>query len=582
MKVIGARKTTIKTLTVEEAQNFLNLFHRAKALKVFGNVNLGIFHGDVLLGVAQFGYPRTNDKQQLYSAELYRLAFHSDYRVPGGASKLIKHYIREYKPADFFTYQDTSGEATAVYEHAGMTLVSQAKKKQYLVAPGKTLETGSRKEVLGMAYATRYGPDRILGAKLGEVFREDGTRKSNKDIFIEELGWHIEETSGDRVYEWVNPERTYYTYKITATDSDKYYYGVSHVKKANASLEDCLNDGYYGSGGINDANKYRRWKAKHASSLVKEVIERFSRKSAAYEKEKELIGTRWLIDPLCLNSVAGGRRSSPPTRQLFREQITVENCPEHGETTHVFNICAKCKNKAFYREKVCPLHGSTIFWKNTCRKCMAEKSFNEKECDSHGLSFHHGDKCVKCVSKQRFKTNLCSKHGETLFLGKTCHKCMTQDIISEKLCAIHGMTKFRGENCYKCMLKTRDTEDICPIHGPRSFRGGKCMSCIVSDSFELLPCPSHGITSFLGGKCKKCTASGSVTMKECSIHGKVKHKGDSCARCLVAARDSIKECVIHGAVKHSGDKCRKCSSELGAHRRFHSQKKNINCRFCSN
>lgn len=581
MKIIGARKATVKAIDGDEAQIFLDRFHRSKALKNPGNVNLGIFYDEELLGIAQFGYPRTRDKQLTYTSELYRLAFKKDVRIAGGASKLIKYYIEEYNPADFFTYQDTSGEATAVYEHAGMTLVSQAKRKQYLVAPGKTIETGSRKEVLGMPYATRYGPDRILGTKLGEVFREDGSRKSNKELFLEDLGWHLEETSGDRVYEWVNPNRTYYTYKIMASNSDKYYYGVSHVKKANASLEDCLNDGYYGSGGTNEVNKFRRWKAKHSGFLVKNVLEVFSRKSVAYEREKELVGNLWIIDPLCLNSVAGGRRSSPPAENSFRRQITVGNCAEHGETKYIFNLCAKCRNRAYYEEKICPLHGTTIFWRDTCRKCMAKESFDEKDCKEHGLTIHHGDKCSKCAAKKRFSTSTCDLHGKTTFLGKTCHRCMTEGIISENLCSVHGLTKFRGRSCYKCMLKKRDEKKNCPIHGLRSFRGGKCMSCIVENSFELRECPLHGITAFSGEKCKKCSAGASVTMLECDIHGKVKHKGISCAKCLVAARDSLKECVIHGAVKHSGDKCRKCSSELGAHRRFHQGNKKLNCRYCA-
>lgn len=136
--------------------------------------------------------------KRVYTTELYRMAFEKEMRIVGGASKLLSFYRKTFRPADIFTYQDTTGEGTRVYEHCGFTLVRQDKKKQYLVAPGKTLETASRKEALGMAYATRYGPDRILGTKLGEVLRADGSRKSNKEIFIEDLGWHIEETTGDR------------------------------------------------------------------------------------------------------------------------------------------------------------------------------------------------------------------------------------------------------------------------------------------------------------------------------------------------------------------------------------------------
>ena len=78
---------------------------------------------------------------------------------------------------------------------------------------------------------------RLAFKKDVRVYREDGSRKSNREIFLEELGWHIEETSGDRVYKWVNPRMTDYTYKITASYSDKYYYGVRSVLIGNATEE---------------------------------------------------------------------------------------------------------------------------------------------------------------------------------------------------------------------------------------------------------------------------------------------------------------------------------------------------------
>ena len=207
---IYARNTTVSPLTTKEADDFFLENHRQSYVKKkFGRIdNLGLFYNDTLVAAVQFGAPRTTAKTKRYSKELYRMAFLAESRIVGGASKLIKHFIKIYKPADIFTYQDTSGETTDVYAQAGMTLVSQTKNKKYLVAPGSTMNTGSRKEVLGMSYATRYGPDRILGTKLGEVLRSDGKRKTNLKLFIEDLGWHIEETSGDRVYEWVDPNRT--------------------------------------------------------------------------------------------------------------------------------------------------------------------------------------------------------------------------------------------------------------------------------------------------------------------------------------------------------------------------------------
>ena len=474
MNKINARDLSV--ILVENARDFLDEHHSQGALRKIGkSISLGLIDNTgELLAVAQFGTPRTTAMQKRYSCELYRLAFAKDIRIRGGASKLIKHYLKAYKPSDFFTYQDTAGEATAVYEHAGMTLVSQDRKKQYLVAPGKTLETGSRKQILGMPYATRFGPDRILGTKLGEVYRADGSRKSNKDIFIEELGWHIEETSGDRIYEWVDPNRTYYTYRITASNSKKYYYGVSHVKVANASIEDCLNDGYYGTGGSNKDNKFNNWKLRHRENLLKTVLGIFPMKAEAYLAEKDLIGSLWREDPSCLNSCPGGLngglgralvRNATGLCPIHGEVKTIGNtcykctnqgsivlreCSSHGITKHRGETCLKCEFQKTRVEKECPIHGMTLFQKNTCAMCTSQKSVSEKICVVHGLSKHRGDSCYKCNSEKRKNLNLCEIHGETVFLGGTCAKCASQSAVVERECPVHGVTKHRGNTCFRC------------------------------------------------------------------------------------------------------------------------------------
>ena len=327
-----ARNCECRPISSDEARDFMDQHHRQGSTKD-KTVSCGIYSpGGDLLGVISFCSPRTAAKRREYSRELVRLCFKSGVRVVGGASKLFKFYTKTYSPADIFTYQDATGEVTDVYEKSGMKFVSQGKRKSYLVAPGKTLDTGSRREVLGLAYAVRYGPDRILGTKVGEVFDpQTGKRKSNRDIFLENLGWHIEDTNGDRVYEWINPSMTHYVYKITASDSKKYYYGVSHVKKADATVDDCLADDYWGSGGSLSSNKFNNWKKKHKDTLQKEILRRFKRKSEAYNFEKSIIGDLYATDKLCLNSIMGGKdggvngwkESSP-----LNESI----CEIHGKT----------------------------------------------------------------------------------------------------------------------------------------------------------------------------------------------------------------------------------------------------------
>lgn len=525
---IDARACSVAVLDEAVADDFIDLHHRQGSVRV-KKKSIGLYHEDELVSVVQFCYPRTSVMASRYSRELLRLCTKKDVVVRGGASKLVAHYRKLCKPADFFTYQDTTGEVTPVYEHCGMTLVKENKKKQYLVAPGKTLSSGARKDVLGMAYATRYGPDRILGTKLGEVFDADDRRKSNERLFLEELGWHVEVTTGDRVYEWVDPHRTYYVYKITAQDSEKYYYGVSHVKKANATFQDCEQDGYWGSGGsAQKINKFASWKIKHAEKLVKEVIETFSLQSSAYKREEDLVGDLWKTDPLCLNSCRGGKDGG--IGRDFATVITQRECSFHGMTHHMGLRCMKC-----YRAEAV-----------------------QKECPLHGLTKHLGSKCCKCTTAKVFTVKTCIRHGETKFRGKNCVKCANGKMVTEKECPLHGVTKHQGATCNKCVGEKAVIETVCVTHGVAKFQGGKCTKCTSEKIVTVEECRLHGLVKHQKGKCSKCTAGSGYYTSTCEVHGETKFKGGVCNKCRGLSRIKYTDCTVHGRSKMLGEKCAKC------------------------
>lgn len=514
-------------LSQELADEFVEKNHRQGALGV-RSISLGLFLKEELIGVLQMGPTRTAAMAKSYSQELYRMAFKAGSRVPGGASKLIKSYIAIYDPSDFFTYQDTTGENTLVYQHSGMALVRDGLKgtKEYLVSPGKTLATAGRREALGLAYATRYGPDRILGTKLGEIFDEaTGERKSNRQIFIEELGWHIETTTADSIWEWVNTERTFYTYRITAPNSEKYYYGVSHIKRADATVDECLNDGYMGSGG----QKFSNWRARHSEELQKEVISLHGRKAYAYERERELVGSSYLTDPLCLNSRAGGILQAP-----VRKSVALRPCPIHGETNHNGNTCLKCSAAKNYSEELCPIHGITVFHGGTCKRCKSLGEKTIRECPVHGETKHQGNQCYKCMKKGN--TELCGIHGYSTHFGGRCMSCANDSAISIGICPIHGETSHHGDKCYECVNSSTVSLRECPTHGLAKHRGTTCFKCTRRGALVAeMECPVHGLSKHQGNRCVKCSR-GAVILKLCETHGETKHRGDACFKCAAAKR----------------------------------------------
>jgi len=566
-----------------EATEFLKAHHRAGPVAIKTKAkSVGIYLGDELLAVAQFCYPRTNAKRAKYSLELLRMAFKKDVRIYRGASALIGFYIERYDPSDFFTYQDTTGEATAVYEHAGMTLVSQAKKKQYLVAPGKTRETAGKRECYSMASVVMRGPDALLGTNLGEVYDENGKRKSNPRLFIEELGWHIEETSGDRVYEWFNPRHSHYVYKITAADSDKYYYGVRTLRdNGAATAEDCLKDPYFGSGGTNASNKFSNWKRKHRAKLRKEIVAITKNKSEAYALERELVGDLWKTDPLCLNSTQGGKAIGQ--KYQSDQKFPLATCDIHGETTHsAGGKCLRCRTKAIFSDGDCEIHGEVKFRKGKCEKCSGAKRRVERDCEVHGLTLHQGSSCCLCsASKVSYGVKLCAIHGETNFRGDSCTRCAAAKMVNQRACPKHGFTTHLGSNCGKCQGEKLLSTEKCQTHGLTIFVGGTCQKCQAQAMIHEDSCPIHGQTTFMGSSCASCRAEKAVSKRQCPEHGLVSFVGNKCRVCINRSTTNMRDCAIHGRTKHQGSTCSSCSSMRIAHNRYHGAKPNLkNCFIC--
>ena len=574
---IFAKDTIPKIVDTELSQNFVKENHSQGATSEIKVKSVALLHGDEVVAVAQFCIPRTAAKQREYSTELLRLAFKKNIRVVGGASKLIKYYISEYNPADVFTYQDVTGENTNVYASSGFSFVSQDKKKEYLVAPGKTLETGNRKEVLGMPYATQYGPDRILGTKLGEVIdSETGKRKSNKRIFIEELGWHVETTPGDKVYEWFNPNMTHYVYKITASDSDKYYYGVSHVKKANATIQDCLDDRYYGSGG----EKFKNWKKKHNSNLQKEILNIFSKVALAYNYEKEILSDLWKTDSLCLNSTFGGRLPLPPRDR--KSQYHEDTCHIHGLVVFQGDSCRTCVAESFITVKTCEIHGSTKFQGESCAKCSNDSVYSVRFCNIHKESNHRGATCMKCSSERAYSLKNCEVHGLVSHVGDSCSTCNAEKAVSIDVCDVHGKVSFYGGQCVSCRVSTSVDVKYCEIHGDSKHIGGKCFKCRDSSTVEDF-CDVHGISQYNGDSCLKCKANESVVFKVCKDdvkHGSTKHMNGVCALCRSQNAIGVRVCEFHGETKHRGLSCAKCNAEKAAHVSTHVDDPRSYCRLC--
>jgi hypothetical protein len=101
-------------------------------------VKLGLYKDDELLSIITFGNLRRSlgNKPKAGCYELIRFCNKKNYTVIGGASKLLKYFIKNYKPIEIVSYSDKSRSDGNMYEKLGFELVSETKPNYYWVIDG--------------------------------------------------------------------------------------------------------------------------------------------------------------------------------------------------------------------------------------------------------------------------------------------------------------------------------------------------------------------------------------------------------------------------------------------------------------
>lgn len=155
-KDIYARNCVIKEISLKEANDFLDLYHLQGSL-LKQDACLGLFYRDSLVEVMTFGKPRYNRN---YSYELLRLCTHKDYRVIGGAMKLFKYFVDNYKPKSVISYCDLSKFSGEVYTKLGFSLkgISKPSKHWYNIKTKQHITDNLlRQRGFDQLFRTNYG-----------------------------------------------------------------------------------------------------------------------------------------------------------------------------------------------------------------------------------------------------------------------------------------------------------------------------------------------------------------------------------------------------------------------------------------
>lgn len=119
---IYARSCSISLIDKEITKKFLEVNHIQGAIP--SSINIGLFYKNELVQLMTFGKPRYNKQ---YEWELLRLCSKKYYNIIGGASKLFKYFIKNYKPKSVVSYCDRRIFTGKIYEKLGFLRQGLAK-----------------------------------------------------------------------------------------------------------------------------------------------------------------------------------------------------------------------------------------------------------------------------------------------------------------------------------------------------------------------------------------------------------------------------------------------------------------------
>jgi len=126
-----ARKCEIKEVPSNEASKFLNENHLQG--KCGSSVKIGLYYNNELVSLMTFGKSRHFIGNGKNEWELLRFCNKLNTNVVGGASKLLNHFIKNYKPNNMVSYADRRWSCGNLYEKLGFTKYNTSRPNYYYV-----------------------------------------------------------------------------------------------------------------------------------------------------------------------------------------------------------------------------------------------------------------------------------------------------------------------------------------------------------------------------------------------------------------------------------------------------------------
>ena len=128
---IYARKCEIKHVGSDECRRFLDDNHIQGFSK--SNIKLGLYYNDELVSLMTFGHGRVIMGGKSDEWELVRFCNKLDTNVIGGASRLLKAFIKENSPKNIISYADRRWSQGELYATLGFDFIHNSKPNYWYI-----------------------------------------------------------------------------------------------------------------------------------------------------------------------------------------------------------------------------------------------------------------------------------------------------------------------------------------------------------------------------------------------------------------------------------------------------------------
>ena len=180
---VYARNCDVRVVNDIDTNKYLDMYHLQGTCRG-QKIRLGLYHNNQLVSLMTFGKSRFNK-----SCEYELLRYCSHYNVVGGAEKLFKYFVDNYKPNSIVSYCDTSKFSGKVYDALGF----------------KYIKTNSpRKHWYSLKEKRHITDGLLLSQGYDRLFKESHGKGTSNEELILSRGYLPVYDCGQATYIWIS------------------------------------------------------------------------------------------------------------------------------------------------------------------------------------------------------------------------------------------------------------------------------------------------------------------------------------------------------------------------------------------